>query len=415
MWTKKTIGQVILLISDGGTPSRNQKENFGGDHCWIVIDDIKDEIYDTKEKLTDIGLLRCPSYYWELGTVILSTGATIGEVGITKVKAATKQGISGIVTDPKLITPEYLKYFFQLNKEKLKSLAQGSTIKEVRPPIVKSIPINLPVDIQEQNHIAQILSKADETISQTETLIAKYQRIKTGLMQDLLTKGIDEQGNIRSKNTHKFIVKNGIEVPEEWETVELEDSRFFNLATGGTPSTEVKEYWENGTIPWMSSGEVHKKEIWFTDTFISESGFQNSNARYYPADSIIIALAGQGKTRGTVAINKVELTSNQSIAAIIPNKAFVEPYFLFYYLESQYDRLRSISAGAGRAGLSLTIISKVRIPLPKKEEQERICGIIKGVDNQTNNNIIISKKLSLIKTGLMQDLLSGKVRVKSDN
>lgn len=197
-----------------------------------------------------------------------------------------------------------------------------------------------------------------------------------------------------------------IESQEDWQDIPLGDERYFQLATGGTPSTERKEYWENGTIPWLSSGEVHKKLIRFADGRITEKGFQNSNARFYPAHSILIALAGQGKTRGTAAITEVEATSNQSIAAIIPNKGLVEPYFVYYYLDSLYQELRSISAGAGRAGLSLSILADVSIKLPDKPTQERIAAVLSCIDHVIEQTEVLIAKQQRIKTGLMQDLLT---------
>lgn len=264
----------------------------------------------------------------------------------------------------------------------------------------------------EQTLIAQILTTADKAIAQTEALIAKYQRIKTGLMQDLLTHGVDEHGNIRSEKTHRFKIEKGQKVPVEWEVLDFGNEEYFTLATGGTPSTGRIEYWEDGIIPWMSSGEVHKKEIHSTDNFITELGLRNSNARFYPIGSIVMALAGQGKTRGTVAITKIELTSNQSIAAIIPNQERVNSEFVFYYLSNSYETLRSISAGAGRAGLNLSILSKFVLPIPGLKEQKAISKVLRKTDKRINDEITKKEKLQSIKTGLMQDLLSGKVRVK---
>lgn len=290
--------------------------------------------------------------------------------------------------------------------------AGSSAQPNISPNFIENIQIYLPELKPEQTRIAEILRTADEAIEQTEKLIAKYQRIKTGLMQALLTRGIDEHGNIRSKTTHKFVVKSGIEVPNEWGVVEFGNKEYFDLATGGTPSTERKEYWEYGNIPWLSSGEVHKKEIFATDNFITELGYRNSNARFYPIDTILIALAGQGKTRGTVALNKIELTSNQSVAGIIPNKENIEPYFVFYYLELGYEMLRSISAGSGRAGLTLNIISSISIPLPDINEQKRIVKSLRQLETSIRSETAHLSKLHSIKTGLMQELLSGRVRVK---
>jgi type I restriction enzyme S subunit len=193
---------------------------------------------------------------------------------------------------------------------------------------------------------------------------------------------------------------------EAWPVVLLGDGRYFQLATGGTPSTDKPEYWENGTIPWLSSGEVHKKIIRFADGRITEKGFQYSNARFYPTHSILIALAGQGKTRGTAAITEIEVTSNQSIGAVIPNEELVEPYFVYYYLDSLYQALRSISAGAGRAGLNLSILAKVPINLPDKPVQERIAMVLSCIDLAIKETEALIVKQQHIKTGLMHELLT---------
>ncbi|RWZ67700.1 hypothetical protein EQK34_15895 [Lacticaseibacillus paracasei] len=103
------------------------------------------------------------------------------------------------------------------------------------------------------------------------------------------------------------------------------------MLTGGTPKTSVAEYWEPKSIPWMSSGEVNKVYLDQTDTMISLEGFKNSSARWIKKHSILIALAGQGKTRGTVAVNNIALTTNQSIAAIIPGK---DLYYEFVFQKS---------------------------------------------------------------------------------
>ena len=107
---------------------------------------------------------------------------------------------------------------------------------------------------------------------------------------------------------------------DAWEQRQLGD--VSEIMSGGTPSTQIENYWVPKEIPWLSSGEVHKKRITYTDNMISRLGLENSSARWIRQNSVLIALAGQGKTRGTVAINCIPLTTNQSIAAIIINKEF---------------------------------------------------------------------------------------------
>ena len=157
---------------------------------------------------------------------------------------------------------------------------------------------------------------------------------------------------------------------DDWEQRKVSD--VAELTTGGTPSTKVKEYWNSQDIPWLSSGEVHKKYIKSTDTMISKAGYENSSARMVPANSVLIALAGQGKTRGTVAVNRIPLATNQSIAAMTFNDE-VFPDFVFSNMESRYDELRSISSGDGsRGGLNKQLVGDVIIPCPTIKEQKAI-------------------------------------------
>ena len=107
------------------------------------------------------------------------------------------------------------------------------------------------------------------------------------------------------------------------------------LKSGGTPKTENLEYWENGNIPWMSSGEVNKGNIYETEKKITKEGYNNSSAKMLPKNTVVIALAGQGKTRGTVAITRIELCTNQSICGIIANEK-LNSDFLYHYLKTYY-------------------------------------------------------------------------------
>ena len=185
-WELKKLGDILLEISDGATPSTANKDNFDGSISWVVIDDIKDEIRFTKNTLTEKGLRSCAAKLWPPGTLILSTCATIGEVGIAYVPVATKQGICGLVFDDKNAYTNYMKYWFVLNKSLLLSMAQGSSIREVRAPTLIKFEVNLP-QLEEQIAIATILSDMDEELTTLEKQRDKISTIKQGMMQELLT------------------------------------------------------------------------------------------------------------------------------------------------------------------------------------------------------------------------------------
>jgi type I restriction enzyme S subunit len=157
--------------------------------------------------------------------------------------------------------------------------------------------------------------------------------------------------------------------------------KLSKLTAGGTPSTEKKEYWDNGTIPWLSSGEVHKKRVWETEKHISEIGLKNSSAKLIPVKSILIALAGQGKTKGTVAMNEIELTTNQSVAAIIPDIGKVNPDYLYHNLDSRYLDFRHITGKENsRTGLNLNILRGFEISFVEPRVQNEIANELNCID-----------------------------------
>jgi len=150
----------------------------------------------------------------------------------------------------------------------------------------------------------------------------------------------------------------------EFPTIAL--GEYCSFMTGGTPSSSIKEYYENGNIPWLVSGDLHKGEIYHCEGSITEKGVENSNAKYLPKDSVLIALNGQGKTRGMVALLRMEkATCNQSIGSINPNdRGKLIPEFLYYQLKAMYREIRDITGDNQRSGLNMSLLKSITIPLP---------------------------------------------------
>ena len=208
----------------------------------------------------------------------------------------------------------------------------------------------------------------------------------------------------------KLFPKNGEQFPElrfpgftdAWEQRKLGECSV--IITGGTPGTRILEYWSPKEIPWMSSGEINKKRISKTDDKISKLGLEQSSARWVKKNSILIALAGQGKTRGTVAINEIDLTTNQSIAAIELDSVF-NTEFVFQNLDSRYDELRKESSGDGtRGGLNKKIISDLYIPYTEYKEQDIIGDFFKKLDNLITLHQRKLEHLQLQKKDLLQQM-----------
>ena len=164
-----------------------------------------------------------------------------------------------------------------------------------------------------------------------------------------------------------------------WEQVKLGD--VAEITPGGTPSKNISDYWYPKEIPWLSSGEINKEIIFSTNDMISKKGFNNSSAKWINQNSVLIALAGQGKTRGKVAINRIPLTTNQSIAGIDPSD---EIYYKFIYhqLTKDYLKLRLISSGDGsRGGLNKKLLNDYAVNLSGIDEQHKIGVLLSHIDN----------------------------------
>ena len=184
-WRKVKLGKVIEDIGDGGTPSRKNSDYFGGGIPWVVIDDITFKIEKTKETLSKLGLSKSTAKIWPKDSVIVSTGATIGHVGIAKIPMATKQGITGIIPK-KSITSEYLAYFLLAHTHLLIKYAQGSSFKEIRPETTKKIAFSYP-EINLQKDMVSKLNTAQKETDMLRSLTEQYRTQKRGLMQKLLT------------------------------------------------------------------------------------------------------------------------------------------------------------------------------------------------------------------------------------
>ena len=154
---------------------------------------------------------------------------------------------------------------------------------------------------------------------------------------------------------------------EGWEYNKI--GKLCKTYSGGTPLKNVKEYYQNGNIPWLRSGEVCKKYISETEMFITQKGLENSSAKYYPIDTVVVAM--YGATAAQVGILKIEATSNQAVCGILPNRKFL-PEFLYYFFCYRKEFLASQAQGGAQPNISQVKIKNLEVPVPPLPEQQRI-------------------------------------------
>jgi len=349
----------VCVVVSGTTPKSTEKRYWNGTHVWITPAELTEDSFivsDSERHITDEAVKATGLKPFPKGTVLLSSRAPIGKVAIAGCDMYCNQGFKNLICSDSIYNL-YLYYFLKSKTEYLNSLGRGATFKEISKGIVEDITIPFPA-YDEQIHIAKQLQKITE-------LIALKKRQYRYLDDIIRSRFIEMFGDSQS-NPKGFPYKR--------------INEFAKCIAGATPSTKRKEYWSNGIIPWMSSGEVNYKRIWETEKRISQMGYDSCSTKMIPAHTVVIAMAGQGRTRGTVAVAEIPLCTNQSLCSIITDGT-VDTDYLFTYLQFQYNNLRNISNGSsGRGGLNIKLIGQFTVLVPPLAVQQKFSNFLKEID-----------------------------------
>ena len=195
------------------------------------------------------------------------------------------------------------------------------------------------------------------------------------------------------------------ERPDEWRVARL--GEIATISTGGTPSRSNPRFW-GGDIPWMASGEVNQRLVKSTAEHISREGLDESNARLFPEGTVMVALNGQGSTRGKTARLGIEAACNQSLAAVCACPGS-DQGFLFQVLSSMYDGLRRLT-GDGRSGLNLGLIRSISIRVPPLEQQRTIAAVLDAIDETIERTEAVISATKRLRDALLHELLTRGVR-----
>lgn len=288
-------------------------------------------------------------------------------------------------------------------------------VDKAHPSVIKKRYFIPEIDKSVQTQIATILSKVDEAITQTEQLIAKYTRIKTGLMQDLLTKGIDENGNIRSEETHEFKDSPLGRIPKEWECLSIGDIA-ERLRSGVTPKGGSDVYQKEG-IMLIRSQNVYSYGFKLDDiAYISEEINSRMLGSQLQTFDVLLNITGASIGRSTFVPENHPLSNvNQHVCSIrLKETSLEKAIYVSTFLNSVYgqNQIQQNNAGSNREGINYNQIRAILIPWFKREDEfENFKNIITKTNDKITALQIQLSKLQSLKTGLMQDLLSGKVRV----
>ena len=389
------LGQVV----GGGTPESNNTDYWGGDIYWATPKEITKlssrYINKTERTITQDGLDRSSAKLHPIGTILLTSRASVGYPAINTIPMATNQGFQSLRPNNKLDT-EYGYQCLLNSRNKLEKLSAGSTFLEISSKEVKKFKVVIP-PLPEQKKIAAILTSVDTVIEKTQAQIDKLKDLKTGMMQELLTKGI---GHTEFKDSPVG------RIPVEWEVKDLGDLA-FKIEGGGTPPRKNPDYWGKG-YPWATVKDLKSIRLSSTEESITKTGLINSSSKLVPAGTVILATR---MAVGKAVVFDCDVTINQDLKAFYPKEKLNNKFLLQWYLyKSKY--IASLGTGSTVKGIRVDDLKLLIIAVPPYDEQIIIANKIEGIEVLLNHKIAKIQKMTSLKKALMQDLLTGKVRVK---
>lgn len=410
-WEVKSLGEVATIVG-GGTPSTLNSAYWNGDIQWFTpaeLSDSKKYVSKSERTITERGLKESSAKLLPKGTVLLTTRASIGITAILENPASTNQGFQSLIAKNNCCS-EFLYYVIPLIKDEMLSRASGSTFAEISAKKLSTITFQLP-PLPEQQRIAKALSDVDALISTTEKLIQKKKNIKQGAMQNLLTGKKRLPGFTKSSNYKQTEI--GL-IPEDWEVKNINKECTIKARIGWQGLKSI-EYLDSGDYILVTGTDFDSGFInWNSCSYVTKWRFdQDKNIQIKQGD-ILITKDG---TIGKVAfLNEIPMqgTLNSGVFVIRPkNSDKIDSVFLSLIFKSIWfdSFLEQITSGSTIVHLYQKDFVKFNFPLPSKEEQNAIANVLSSMDKEIETLNTKLEKYRNLKTAMMQQLLTGKIRL----
>lgn len=415
VWEPERLGKICYIKARIGWRGLSSAEYTEDGPFLIAGQHIKDGLiaWDKCDHISEQRFLESHEIILRSGDVIITKDGTIGRVArVDELPGdATINGTMMLVRPLRRLDYRFLCHV--LNGRGFQKLiddkVSGSSIPHLFQRDMVELEVALP-PMEKQSKIAEVLDTLDAAIRGTEAVVAKLRAMKQGLLHDLLTRGIDANGDLRPPQPeapHLYHQTPLGWLPKEWEARLLDD--VAQRGSGHTPSKSVASYW-NGGIKWVSLADSHRLDqvyIRETDKEISEAGLANSSAVKHPENTVILSRdAGIGKS----AILGSEMAVSQHFMAWRCG-AKLNHMFLYYLLQREKPKFEAIAMGSTIKTIGLSFFKKYAIALPPKAEQDREAEILLEAEGNISRQEEELGKLKSLKSGLMDDLLTGRVPV----
>ena len=450
-WVWTTLSELGDVVA-GGTPSTKEPKYWTEEVNWISPADLTGYSAKTIRKgaksISRIGLANSSAKVMPAGSVHFSTRAPIGYVVISSEPLTTNQGFKSLVPAPGIFN-EYVYYYFMASRDYARKRASGTTFLELSGRAFGDLPIPLAPTATQHTIVAKIeelFSELDKGVESLKTARAMFdvyrQAVLKHVFEGRLTAQWREENQDKIETPEQLFArikqerearyeqqlqewkvavkkweKNGRLktkpsstrpplFPEPFTDIELmalpeiscpwlwvKVGQLFSVYVGATPSRKKGNYW-NGAINWITSGEVHFAPINKTNETITPEGLASASTEVHPIGTVMLAMIGEGKTRGQAAVTHVEACHNQNTAAIRVSESEISPEYVYYYLLYRYEDTRRIGSGNNQKALNKERVSNLPIPLPPLEEQavivqelKKLLSVIEQLDGEIGTQL----------------------------
>lgn len=391
-WRESALGD-LCHIAIGGTPPRHKPEYWAtndGGHPWVAISDMRNAvILQTKERITDAGVANSNVKPVAAGTVLMSFKLTIGRVAVAGKDLFTNEAIAAFQPGAKL-DKSFLPYWLEhivANAETDQAI-KGATLNKKKLAALSGV---LP-PLDEQRRIAKVLRSVDEAITAEQQHEAQSKAVRTALLHE---------------HFHMADWAGDDPLPEGWQLALLD--QVAKRGSGHTPNKKIADYW-NGGIKWVSLQDTKRLDkVYISETTqqISEQGIANSSAVLHPDGVVVIS---RDATVGRSAITVGPVAVSQHFIAYCCGPT-LDKHYLYYWLQCMKPVFERIGAGSTIKTIGLPFFKGLRIALPPLARQQETATMMLDVDQSILASGQSIATLSNLKTSLMSDLLSGRVRV----
>ena len=361
--------KIVLLkelcqIRHGGTPSKANPAFWRGSIPWVSPKDMKaSALADATDHISEQAVANSATSLVPEGSILVvaRSGILVHSIPVAQAKRplAFNQDIKALIPNADRIDPDYLFWFVRSQESELlaRGVKKGATVHSLQSGVIENLRVPVP-NLEQQRRIVDLLSRAEGIVRLRREAQKKAAEIIPALFIDMFG---DPAMN-----------------PKGWPVRRIDE--LCSVQTGATPKRDQRLYFEGGSIPWVKTGEVCGDAIRNAGEYITELAVRATNCKVFPVETILVAMYGQGQTRGRAGILKIPAATNQACAAILPG-ASIQQRFLFALIRMQYERLRAMGRGGNQANLNLGMIKSLEVPNPPMDVQRRFVAATDAVES----------------------------------